>query len=107
MESGAVVSLTPCRVAYRLRKFSDKGAFVRKGQKNGTSFYELRCISCGLLVREKESSTRCPVCRSPLDVRYDYGYIRARLNRYSLKTSPVKALKYLDFYPLLDLDLVG
>jgi len=79
---------------------------VRKHGKNGTSFYELRCISCGLKVREKESSTRCPVCRRPLDVRYDYDYIRARLNRYSLKTSPVKALKYLDFYPLLDLDLV-
>ena len=77
-----------------------------KSRKNGTSFYELRCISCGRLVREKESSTRCPDCRHPLDVRYDYAYIRSRLNRYSLRTSPVKALKYLDFYPLLDLDLV-
>jgi threonine synthase len=78
----------------------------RKGRKNGTSFYELHCISCGQLVREKESSTRCPSCRHPLDVRYDYAYIRSRLNRYSLRNSPVKALKYLDFYPLLDLDLV-
>ena len=78
----------------------------RKGRKNGTSFYELRCISCDQLVREKESSTRCPSCRHPLDVRYDYAYIRSRLNRYSLRNSPVKALKYLDFYPLLDLDLV-
>ena len=78
----------------------------RKGRKNGTSFYELRCISCNQLVREKESSTRCPSCRHPLDVRYDYAYIRSRLNRYSLRNSPVKALKYLDFYPLLDLDLV-
>jgi threonine synthase len=57
-------------------------------------------------VREKETSTRCPACRSPLDVRYDYAYIRSRLNRYSLKTSPAKALKYLDFYPLVNLDLV-
>jgi threonine synthase len=79
---------------------------VRKGRKNGTSFYELRCISCGHVVREKDTSTRCPICRCPLDVRYDYAYIRSRLNRYSLKTSPVKALKYLDFYPLGNLDLV-
>lgn len=77
-----------------------------RGRKNGTVFYELHCISCGRTVRETESSTRCPVCRRPLNVRYDYDYIRSRLNRYSLRTSPVKALKYLDFYPLLDLDLV-
>ena len=79
---------------------------MRKVRKNGTSFYELRCISCGKLVHEKDTSTRCPACRHPLDVRYDYAYIRSRLNRYSLKTSPVKALKYLDFYPLVNLDLV-
>ncbi|MBI4574593.1 MAG: threonine synthase [candidate division NC10 bacterium] len=77
-----------------------------RGRKNGTLFYELHCISCGKQVRETESSTRCPACHRPLDVRYDYDYIRSRLNRYSLKTSPVKALKYLDFYPLLNLNLV-
>jgi threonine synthase len=57
-------------------------------------------------VRETESSTRCPGCQQPLNVQYDFDYIRSRLNRYSLRTSPIKALKYLDFYPLLDLDLV-
>ena len=77
-----------------------------RARKNGTQFYELHCISCGKQVKEAESSTRCPACHRPLNVVYDYDYIRARLNRYSLRTSPVKALKYLDFYPLLDLDLV-
>src|SRR5574337_1014735 len=77
-----------------------------RGRKNGTQFYDLHCISCGKQVREAESSTRCPVCRRPLYVRYDFDYIRSRLNRYSLRNSPIKALKYLDFYPLLDLDLV-
>src|SRR3972149_1675266 len=48
----------------------------------------------------------CASCAKPLPVRYDYAHIRARLNRYSLKTSPIKALKYLDFYPILNLDLV-
>jgi threonine synthase len=79
---------------------------ARLGNKNRTDFYELRCISCGRTVREKESSTRCPSCRAPLDVHYDLGYIRSRLNRYSLRNSPAKALKYLDFYPLRNLDLV-
>ena len=73
-----------------------------RGRKNGTQFYELHCISCGKVVRETESGTRCPSCHKPLDVRYDYAYIRSRLNRYSLRTSPAKALKYLDFYPLVD-----
>lgn len=77
-----------------------------RARKNGTRFYELQCISCGRTVRETVSSSRCPSCQHPLDVRYDYDYIRSRLNRYSLRTSPVKALKYLDFYPLLNLDLV-
>src|SRR5574341_698155 len=77
-----------------------------RGRRNGTTFYQLHCIACGKQVKETESSTRCPACRRPLSVRYDYDYIRSRLNRYSLRHSPVKALKYLDFYPLLDLDLV-
>jgi threonine synthase len=75
-------------------------------RRNGTDFYTLHCIGCGRKVAERESRTRCPDCRHPLDVRYDYAYIRSRLNRYSLRTSPAKSLKYLDFYPVLDLDLV-
>jgi threonine synthase len=77
-----------------------------QGRKSGSRFYELFCIACDRRVREEESTTRCPACRSPLDVRYDYGYIRARLNRYSLRNSPIKAMKYLDFYPIENLDLV-
>lgn len=79
-----------------------------KGQarKSGGRFYELYCIACGRRVREEESTTRCPACRSPLDVRYDYDFIRSRLNRYSLRNSPIKAMKYLDFYPIENLSLV-
>jgi len=77
-----------------------------QGRKSGSRFYELFCIACDRRVREEESTTRCPACRSPLEVRYDYDYIRARLNRYSLRNSPIKAMKYLDFYPIENLDLV-
>ena len=77
-----------------------------RGRKNDNSFYELHCIGCKRQVPEEESSTRCPTCAKPLQVTYDYGYIKARLNRYSLKRSPIKALKYLDFYPILNLDMV-
>lgn len=77
-----------------------------QGRKSGSRFYELACIACDRRVREEESTTRCPACRSPLDVRYDYDYIRARLNRYSLRNSPIKAMKYLDFYPIENLNLV-
>lgn len=75
-------------------------------KKAEATFYALVCIGCSRQVREEESTTRCPHCRAPLDVRYDYGYIRSRLNRYSLRSSPIKALKYLDFYPIRDLDQV-
>ncbi len=77
-----------------------------RAKKAEATFYQLTCIGCGRRVREEESTTRCPHCQSPLDVRYDYGYIRSRLNRYSLRNSPIKALKYLDFYPIRDLDQV-
>jgi len=77
-----------------------------RGRRKEARFYELYCIVCGKTCTEQESSTRCTSCGKPLGVRYDYTYIRARLNRYSLKTSPIKALKYLDFYPILNLDLV-
>src|SRR3989337_134541 len=77
-----------------------------RGRRREARFYELYCIVCGKTCTEQESSTRCPSCGKPLAVRYDYAHIRARLNRYSLKTSPIKALKYLDFYPILNLDLV-
>lgn len=77
-----------------------------RGRRGEAKFYELYCIVCGKTCTEQESSTRCPSCGKPLAVRYDYAHIRARLNRYSLKTSPIKALKYLDFYPILNLDLV-
>ena len=77
-----------------------------RGRRTDARFYELYCIVCGKTYAELESSTRCLSCGKPLAVRYDYGHIRSRLNRYSLKTSPIKALKYLDFYPILNLDLV-
>jgi len=76
----------------------------RRSQDN--RFYELRCFGCGRVCPEEESTTACPACRMPLEVHYDYDYIRSRLNRYSLKSSPIKALKYLDFYPIRNLDLV-
>ncbi|MBI5166216.1 MAG: threonine synthase [candidate division NC10 bacterium] len=76
----------------------------RRSQDN--RFYELRCFGCGRVCPEDESTTACPACRMPLEVHYDYDYIRSRLNRYSLKSSPIKALKYLDFYPIRNLDLV-
>ncbi len=79
---------------------------MARGRRVETKFYELYCIVCGKTSTELESSTRCVSCGKPLAVRYDYAHIRSRLNRYSLKTSPIKALKYLDFYPILNLDLV-
>lgn len=65
--------------------------------------YTLRCVSCNKEHKESESYTRCLTCGDSLDVIYDYDQISARLNKHVLKTAPLRALKYLDFYPLHDL----
>lgn len=75
---------------------------VKKNEK----FYILKCISCGKEFSEKETCTTCLSCGDPLDVIYDYEYIRQRLNLYALKNSPISALKYLTLYPILDLSKI-
>lgn len=74
--------------------------------KVAEKFYTLRCISCNSEFDEKESCTTCLKCGDPLDVVYDYDYLKQRLNVYSLKSSPVSALKYLTFYPIINLDKI-
>ncbi|MEE8210167.1 MAG: threonine synthase, partial [bacterium] len=68
--------------------------------KSDPTRYYLECIVCGEQWSERQTATRCLKCLGPLDVKYDYDYIRNRLNHYSLKNSPISALKYLDFYPI-------
>lgn len=63
-------------------------------------FYTLQCIVCDTFWDEHQTATICLRCRNALDVKYDYDYIRDRLNLYSLKNSPLSALKYMDFYPI-------
>ncbi len=63
-------------------------------------FYTLHCVKCGRFWDEKQTATTCLKCRNALEVIYDYDYIRDRLNLYSLKNSPLSALKYMDFYPI-------
>lgn len=66
-------------------------------------FYTLKCISCKAQFDEHDTCTKCLKCGSPLDVVYNYDFIKRRLNLYALKNSPISALKYLTFYPILDL----
>ncbi len=65
--------------------------------------YHLQCVSCRKHYDETQTYTRCLKCGDSLDVVYDYDKIEARLNKHLLKTSPLRTLKYLDFYPLNDL----
>ncbi|MFA5820761.1 MAG: threonine synthase [Candidatus Gracilibacteria bacterium] len=70
------------------------------------SFYTLRCISCHTAYDEHDTCTTCKKCGDPLDVIYDYDYIKQRLNIYALKNSPISALKYLALYPILNLEKI-
>ncbi|MFH1188176.1 MAG: pyridoxal-phosphate dependent enzyme, partial [bacterium] len=65
-------------------------------------FYILKCVKCGAEFNENETATSCLKCGEALDVKYDLDYIKRRLNFYALKNSPLSALKYLAFYPILD-----
>ncbi|NQV12984.1 MAG: threonine synthase [Parcubacteria group bacterium] len=67
-------------------------------------FYKLKCVACGKYWDERKTSSHCLSCHGPLDVEYDYGYIKSRLNNYALKNAPISAAKYISFYPILDLD---
>ncbi len=70
------------------------------------SFYTLECISCHKKYDEHDTCTTCRKCGDPLDVIYDYDYIRQRLNIYALKNSPISALKYLTLYPIINLEKI-
>lgn len=64
-------------------------------------FYHLQSHKTKSQVSERESYT-VDKAGNPLDVAYDYGYIKAKLNLYDLKHTPISHLKYLDFYPIAD-----
>lgn len=68
------------------------------------TFYNLKCVICGATFSEDQTVTNCLKCGHALDVVYDYEYIKGRLNLYALKNSPISARKYLDFYPIKNLN---
>ncbi len=70
------------------------------------NFYTLRCITCKSEYDEKQTCTTCLKCGDPLDVVYNYSFIKQRLNLYALKNSPISALKYLTLYPILNLEKI-
>ncbi len=74
--------------------------------KTGDKFYTLKCISCKAEYDEHKSCTTCLKCGDPLDVIYNYDYLKQRLNLYALKNSPISALKYLTFYPIINLEKI-
>ena len=67
-------------------------------------FYKLKCVKCGKHFKEEETTSHCLNCGGPLDIEYDYEYIKSRLNFYSLKNTPLSSAKYISFYPIMDLN---
>ena len=70
------------------------------------NFYTLKCIKCKAQFDEHTTCTKCLKCGSSLDVVYNYDFIKRRLNLYALKHSPISALKYLTFYPIINLEKI-
>ncbi|MFA6393847.1 MAG: threonine synthase [Patescibacteria group bacterium] len=71
--------------------------------KGTVKFYRLRCVKCGTVWDEKETSSSCLKCGDALEAEYDWDFIKCRLNQFNLKYAPISATKYLNFYPILDL----
>lgn len=63
-------------------------------------YYYLQCVSCHKKTSEKETVSTCLSCGGPLDVIYDYDFLKKRINRYNVFNSPPNSMKYLDFFPL-------
>ncbi len=74
--------------------------------KVNEDFYTLKCISCNAEFEEHQTCTTCLKCGDPLDVEYNYDFLKQRLNLYALKNSPISALKYLTFYPIINLEKI-
>ena len=64
------------------------------------SFYELKCAKCSNVEDEKAEYTNCRKCGMPLEVSFDYGLLKERLNVPMIKSAPILATKYIDFYPI-------
>lgn len=67
-------------------------------------FYQLKCVLCKSEFDETDTCTTCLKCGGPLDAEYDYERIKTRLNTFSLKHASISAKKYLDFYPINNLN---
>ncbi len=64
--------------------------------------YEIVCVDCGEKFLEKETITRCLKCGQALDIQFDMDELKQTINMYTLKNTPISAMKYLNFYPLND-----
>jgi len=64
--------------------------------------YEIVCVDCGEKFLETETITRCLNCGQSLDVHFDMQKLAETVNIYTLKNTPISAMKYLNFYPLND-----
>ena len=73
-------------------------------KQNIEKFYKLKCVKCGKVFDENITASSCLKCGGPLDAEYDYEYIKSKLNYYDFKNTPISAIKYLNFYPIIDLD---
>src|SRR6202051_2544019 len=88
------------------RGFVLTGVFTRlvpQSQKEvaqmGTSTYELRCRECGKTWGNQPRSI-CEDCFSPLEITYDYDYIRPRISRDLLASRAPNMWRYRELLPL-------
>jgi len=62
-------------------------------------FQHLKCKECGAEYEAKAMHV-CELCFGPLEVRYNYGAIRARTSRERIQQGPLSIWRYRDFLPV-------
>ena len=63
---------------------------------------ELECIECGREFKIHERFYTCPKCGGLLEVEFEAGELKRKLDRKRLKTEPPSVWKYRAFMPVLD-----
>jgi threonine synthase len=71
-----------------------------KNEKTMSKKYEIVCVNCQKKFTEDQTITRCLECGQALDIQFDIAKLQETINPYTLKNTPISAMKYLNFYPL-------
>jgi len=67
---------------------------------------ELECSGCGSKYSHEEIHTFCPICQSPLLVRYDLKAVRKHVDRDAFRCRPGRMWRWHELLPVKDPEIL-